>query len=118
MKRFIVCDDYSDYKNIMSEKELKALLVEDIKNDTLENIDDRDIVENNFEIMEKLALNTYTIDFLIKELESCGWYVQDLWQLQQDLSNFQTYKHGSGSPCMPNDCIEQTLKMIESEMNK
>ena len=116
MKSFIVCDDYSDYKEIMNEKDLIRLLLKDIKEDTLENYNDKDIIKSNFEIMEKLVLNDYTIDYLKEQLQSYGWYIQDLWKLLQDLSNFQAYKHGSGCPIIPKDCIEETIKMIESEI--
>ena len=69
--------------------------------------------------MKKLALEDYTdINYLKEQLLSFGWYVQDLTKLQEDLSNFQAYKHGSGCPIIPNDCIEQTLKLIESELKK
>lgn len=119
MKRFIVMDDYSNYKTIADEKGLKEFLIEDLKRDTMENgKEDFDIVKQNFQVMEKLALSDYTIDYLKEQLQSFGWYIQDLWQLQEDLSNFQTYKHGVGIPIIPNDCIEQTLKMIESELKK
>ena len=118
MKRYIVCDEYSDYKNISDYKDLKKLLIDELKRDTFENCE-QDIVENNFKVMEKLALEDYTdINYLKEQLMGFGWYVMDLIQLQQDLSNFQTYKHGAGCPCIPHDCIEETLEMIDREMRE
>ena len=92
MKRFIVSDDYSDYKDITDEKGLKRLLIDELERDTLENCE-YDIVKNNFKVMKRLATEDYTdLKFIKEELLSFGWYVQDLTQLQDDLSNFQAYK--------------------------
>lgn len=119
MKHYIINDAYSDYKNITDEKGLKEYLIEDLKRDTLENgEEDFNIVKNNFEVMEKLALNNYDFKYLKEQLESFGWYVMDLHQLQQDLSNYQAFKHGTGIPsgCIPKDCIYETLEMIDKDM--
>ena len=118
MKKYIVYDDYTNYTYKKDEKELKALLVEEIKNDTLVcGEDDFEIVKSNFKVMEKLALNDYDFDYLKDQLQSFGWYIQDLSKLQEELSNYQAYKHGVGAPSYPDDCIEETLKMIEKDMN-
>ena len=37
MKQFIVCDEYSDYKNASDYKDLKRLLIEELERDTFEN---------------------------------------------------------------------------------
>lgn len=116
MKNFILCDEYSDYKNACTYKELKQTLIEELERDTFENFEE-DIAKNNFKVLKRLALEDYTdINYIKEQLLSFGWYVQDLHKLQDDLMNFQAYKHGAGAPSIPNDCIEQTLKMIESEM--
>jgi len=115
MKRFIIFDEYSNYTNITDEKGLKETLIEELRRDTFENgEEDFEIVKNNFKVMEKLALNNYDFEYLKEQLLSFGWYIQDLVQLQEDLSNFQTYKNKSGL----NGCIEETLKLIESELKK
>ena len=118
MKHYILCDDYSDYREITDEKGLKQLLFDEINTDNWNLAVDKDFDswKTNISVLNKLLLDDYNFNYIKEELQSYGWYVQDLWDLQRDLSNFQTYKHGSGNPCIPNDCIEETLKMIDREM--
>ena len=117
MKKYIVCDEYSNYKQITDEKGLKEFLVEDLKRDTFESgKDDFEIVKNNFKVMEKLMYNDYTFDYLKEQLMSFGWYILDLTELQNNLASFQAYKNGVGCPIIKKDCIEETLELIESEM--
>ena len=117
MKSFMVFDEYSDYKEKTDYKGLKELLVEELKRDTLENgEEDFNIVENNFKVMIKLALEDYTdLNYLKEQLLSFGWYIQDLGQLQQDLSNFQA-KMNYNTSSQEYNYIEETLKLIDKEM--
>lgn len=117
MKSFLLFDDYSEYYDLTDYKGLRKLLIDELERDTMEcGVDDFDIVKNNFKIMKELTKDEYNLGFIRKELEAFGWYIQDLSKLQEDLSNFQAYKNGVGCPIIKDDCIEQTLKMIESEM--
>jgi hypothetical protein len=119
MKHYILCDEYSNYSEIADEKGLKWALIDELRNDTFNNgEEDFDIVKSNFEVMKKLALNDYDFNYLKGQLESFGWYIMDLHQLQQDLSNYQAFKHGTGIPsgCIPKDCIYETLEMIDKDM--
>lgn len=111
MKRFIVYDEYSDYKTLTDEKGLIEILMEDLKRDTLESgEDDFNIVKNNMDVIEQLVYKSYTISYLIKELASFGWVVKDLISLHSDLTDFKTYMNNNDK------CIQKTLDMIESEM--
>lgn len=116
MNRYLLCDDYGDYKKLMNYNDLKTILIEEIERDTFENCDDKNIVINNFEIMKKLATQQDNYNYIKEELQGFGYYTQDLTDLQRDLSNFQAYKHGTGSPCIPHDCIYETLELIDKEM--
>lgn len=116
MKRYIVFDDYSNKTYEEDEKGLKELLIEELREDTYNCRDDFNIFKNNFEVIRKFVLNDYNFDYLKEQLQSFGWYVKDLTTLQKELSDYQAYKHGVGAPSYPNDCIEQTLKMIEEDM--
>ena len=117
MKKYIVCDEYSDYKSISDYNDLKVLLIDEIERDTFENTEDENIVKNNFKVMRKLATEkTEDMNYLKEQLMSFGWYVMDLTSLQNDLNNYQAFKNGSGSPFPPVDCIEETLKMIDKDI--
>ena len=117
MNRYLLCDDNdANYNKLVDYKDLRELLIDEVERDTFNCYDDRDIVMNNFKIMRELTKNEYNYQFIKKELECFGWYVMDLTQLQRDLSNFQAYKHGTGSPCIPHDCIYETLELIDKEM--
>lgn len=119
MKHYLVCDDNdSDNNKLMSYEEMLVLLCNEVEVDTIncyEN-DNLEGVKHNVSLLKSLAQEHFQTDKVIKELEPYGWYVMDLTQLQRDLSNYQAYKHGVGAPSYPNDCIEQTLKMIEEDM--
>lgn len=118
MKRYIVSDDYSNYNDLTDEKGLKQLLFDEISQDNWNVAKDNDFdsYKTNIKVLNKLLLDDYTFDYIKEQLQSYGWYVQDLCDLQRDLSNFQAYKHGTGHPCIPKDCIEETLEMIDKEM--
>ena len=117
MKRYIVFDDCSNATYKEDEKGLKELLIEEIESDTFVcGEDDFEIVKSNFKVMKKLATNDYDFEYLQDQLHSFNWSVLDLVDLQKFLSDYQAFKHGVGSPCIPNDCIEETLKMIREDM--
>jgi len=118
-KIYLVCDD-NDYASnrLMNYEELLELLLNELNDDTI-NCYENDNIEGfkyNINLFKSFAKEHYQTREVIKQLGTFGWYVMDLTQLQRDLSNYQAYKHGIGAPSYPNDCIEQTLKMIEEEM--
>lgn len=120
MKRFILIADESNYNRttLVNEKELKELLINEIEEYTYENTDEREIIIDNFKLMKKLAIGNYTTDDLMEQIGYYGYGVCDLYRLQEDLSTYQAYKHGVGCPCIPHDSIEDTLELIEKDMNR
>ena len=125
MNKYLVVDEYSDCKKIYNLYELKELLIDEIKRDSFENIDDKDIIRNNFCIMEYLALSKKDdIEYIKEQLKGFGYYVLDLCELQRDLTTFQDYMYNNSSVykkadavLLPHDdCIEETLKLLENEM--
>lgn len=119
MKHYLVCDNNDlDNNKLMSYEEMLELLCNEIEDDTIvcyEN-DNMDGVKYNISLLKSLAQEHFQTDKVIKELETFDWYVMDLVEVQRQLSNYQAFKHGVGAPSYPNDCIEQTLKMIEEDM--
>lgn len=117
MEKYLVIDDCTGESYKEDEKGLKELLIEEIKDDTLTHgKDDFEIVEYNFSVMEKLVLGDTITDDLKMELKSFNWSVISLLDLQSLLTSYQAFKHGVGAPSYPQDCIEQTLRMIEEDM--
>lgn len=115
-KRYIVCDEYSDYKNISDYKDLKRLLISELEQDTLNNGCEKDIVESNFKVMKKLAMEDYVdYNYLKEQLQSYGWYIQDIVDLYSDLSNFQAYLDyiKNNDNIEDNKNIQEVLDLIE-----
>ena len=115
MKRYIIIDSYSDYKKLSDEKGLKELLVEELERDTFES-DEENVTKQNFKVMKKLALDDYNFDYLKDQLESYGWFVMDLCELQKNLNDYQAFKHGVGAPSYPQDCIAKTIDLVDKDL--
>lgn len=91
MNYFIV-DLQSDYKAFGDYKSIKSLLIELLYDDTFSNRNDEDIVMNNLKIIRRLAEEYSTpISFLVRELESYGYKVIDLLELQRDLEDIKQF---------------------------
>lgn len=115
-KHYLIFDNYDYLKELKSYEELRELLIDELERDVEENYDDKAIILDNFKIMKELTKNECKTKYIIEQLNFYGYNVQDLCEIQRGLSNYQAYKHGVGAPSYPNDCIEQTLKMIEEDM--
>lgn len=89
---YLICDDYSDFKAVVDYKDLKRYLVDELKRDTLENVENENIVKNNFAVMEHLAItDCVKIDYLNEQLKSYGWYIYDLHELYLTINNLNEY---------------------------
>ena len=113
MKNFIVFDNYSEYTDIKSYKELKELLFEEIERDTIENAEDKDIIKNNFKTIRRLMLFDNDLNFIEDELLSFGYSILDLRILEENLTKLQAFFSGVGSPIIKKDCIEETIQKIK-----
>ena len=114
MKNFLIYDTFEN-SELVSQEDLKKYLVEELIENILTNLEDKEFVRPVIYQLGDLA-NNKKVDNIIQELNNYGWYVNDLFDLQKQLSDYQAFKHGVGAPSYPNDCIEQTLKMIEEDM--
>lgn len=90
---FLVSDDYGDFKKIMTFKELKEMLIEEIEEDTKLNYTEYEIVECNVRQLGKIAKNDniMTQNYVIDNLKSYGWHVQSLFDLQVALNDLREY---------------------------
>lgn len=91
MNRYFIVDLQSDYKSFTDFEDLKELLVENVIRDTKENIKDENIVLNNLEHLEKLTDIHISLSYLIDNLESFGYKIIDLLQLQKDLEDIKQF---------------------------
>lgn len=91
MNYFIV-DSQSDYKSFADIKSIRNLLIEVLFDDALSCKDDVDIVIQNLRIMRELAeRENISISFLEGHLESYGYKIIDLMQLERDLEDIKQF---------------------------
>lgn len=107
---FLVSDDFGDFKEIMNYKQLKEFLIAEIEEDILNwGTDDIDVIKSDFKIMKKLTEEKYNLEFIKKELESCGWFVQDLSQMERGINNLREFYARSHSDTSAFDKILDLL---------
>jgi len=87
MKRYLIVDCMSDYKEIMDIKGIKELLIEEVTQDINNNSDERDIVEGNIKILKKLALDTMNFKEMEEELGVYSFKIIDLLKIQMDIED-------------------------------
>lgn len=91
MNYFIV-DLQSDYKAFADIKKIRELLIEVLFDDAYSCKDDADIVIQNLRIMRELAEHeNISINFLEGHLESYGYKIIDLMQLERDLEDIKQF---------------------------
>lgn len=105
---------YDDFGNVSKHdiKGLKGLLIDEIIEDTKQNLDGEDIILANISILSKLALKPDDVN-IIHELENYGLYTSDLLQIHRDVANFIEYYRTMD---LESDALETTLNIIEKEM--
>ncbi len=90
---YFICDIYdsSERGRIMSNKELKELLIDEVIDDLKNNKQDYDIVVGCTGILESLAKGKDSEKYILDNLEGYGWKVIDLLQIQRDLEDLKHY---------------------------
>lgn len=89
---FLISDDYGDFKRIMSYKEARELLINEIVEETQQNCGEYDIVESNTKQLGKIAKdNALNEKYLVENLQSFGWYVVNVLDIQRHLNNLREY---------------------------
>lgn len=115
MKQYLIVDLHSEYNKLANIKDIKELLISEIKEDTFNNYEERDVVEGNTKILCSLALDTMTFNDMKKELEVYNYKIIDLLDLQRDLEDVKGYfldkQDYVGAIC-------ETIDKINKEVNK
>ena len=92
MSNYFIVDTQSDYKSFADIKNIRNLLTEILFDDAISCKDDVDIVIQNLRIMRELAEHeNISISFLKSHLESYGYKIIDLLELQRDLEDIKQF---------------------------
>lgn len=89
---YLLIDCYSDTKELKNYKELKELHINEIKNDLLDNYTEREIVVCDTDTLAEYAKGKMpTMEDIKENLESYGYKIIDLLDLQRDLEDMKQY---------------------------
>lgn len=80
-----------DNQYLTNKEDLKNSLIGEIYRDTLENHNDKDIVKNNFDLLQKIYEKDNNIDFYINELELFGYDIVKYDKIISNLKDLQVY---------------------------
>ena len=111
---YLVSDNYGDFRELMNYKEVKDMLVDELVEDTIENYDDKDIVKSNVELLSKMCKNdTMDINYLIDNLQSYGWHVLNVFDIQKGINDIREYV---GRKSDKLKIFDDILKYIDEEL--
>lgn len=115
---YFIIDVYDDIKNgkIMDYKGLRSLYIDELYQDTIDNCSEREIVVHNTKEFVNLAQSDTSpnINDLKDCLESFGWKIIDLLEIQRDLEDLKNYFE-KDNPC---SAFELVGNIINKEVNK
>ena len=120
MKKYLLVDLMSDYRDIMSYKELKDMVVNNIVEDTLENIGDKSIVRTNTLLLEEITKKEPTMSFIEEELYNNSYKIINLNDLVKDLEDAKDVFSSVKLEQLPTSCnmfdiiIEKINKGVEN----
>lgn len=97
MNKYLLVDLMSDYRDIMSYKELKDMVVNHIVEDTLENLGDKSIVRTNTLLLEEITKKEPTMSFIEEELCNYSYKIINLNDLAKNLEDTKLYFLNKGN---------------------
>lgn len=108
-----------DGESIYYFEDLRTRLIEEIKRDTIECREDKDIVENNLKLLEKVYNNNYGYDerFVINELKQYGYDIMKLKDIKDNLLTLKVYFNHNSSKDMNNELVQDINKVLEDINN-
>lgn len=111
---YLVSDDYGDFKEIINFKELKEMLIDEIVEDTRNNYQEYEILDMNVKQLGKIAKdNDMSIDYIIENLNSYGWHVLNIFDIQDEVNSLREYVARKSADTKVFDDI---LKYIDEEL--
>ena len=91
MKRYLVVDCMSDWKQIMNEKEIRELLINEVKEDIIDNTDEREIVIENTKFLSEFAKGNMKLKDVEEKLGEYSFKIIDLLKIQMDIEDCKHY---------------------------
>ena len=89
---YLLYDDFMSYKEIMNYYDLKYFSKEEIKERLFENLNERDVVKECFEELERLATGEWVdVETLLDILKGYGWNIICIDKLRNELSNLEEF---------------------------
>lgn len=113
---FLVADYWNEYSKIMNYKELRTLLIDELEEEIKENIEEKDIVNDNLKQLSELAkTDTQSVADLIESVESFGWKVIELHDLHCKLNSLRSYLANKNSDKSKQyiDSIDRVIQIID-----
>lgn len=114
MKQYLIVDCQSDWTKLASWNDIKSFLANEVKEDTLYNYNEKDIVVANTKILCSLVNNTMCLNEIKQELECYNYKIIDLLDLQRDLEDIKGYfldkNEYVGAVCETIDKINKEVK--------
>ena len=111
---YLILDDYGDYKEILTYKQMYEMLIDEIMRDTLENYNEYEILTQNLEQLQKLAKNNLVNEkYIIENLKSYGYHIIDINDLKMSLNELREYTART-SPNL--EVFDNMIKFIEDLM--
>jgi hypothetical protein len=113
---YLVMDDYGDYKELKTYKELRFLLIDELSRDIKENIKDEDIVKNCLATLVDIAKKeNYDVKYFKEQLQSYGWYTLDVFHVQQDVNNLREFYARTHTSTQ---AFDDVLKILDEDFRK
>ena len=95
-------------------QQLKETLIEEIKRETIENNEDKDIVKSNLELLEKIHNDKYSWNesFIVEELKSFGYVITKVNNLIDNLVELKNFLNSNNKTELENKVVD-LLKDIQ-----
>lgn len=91
MKQYLIVDLQGDIIELANLNDIKRLLISELRKDTFNNVDERDVVEGNIKTLCSLASDDMTLKQMEEQLKFYSYKIIDLLQIQRDLEDLKNY---------------------------
>lgn len=110
---YLVSEDYGDFKELMSYKELKGFLVDELVRYVIENHTEYDIAKQGVHQLEDVAKDRVNEDYIVDLLKSYGWTVLNICDVQKNINDLREYVARKDSNLK---AFDDVLKYIDEEL--